>query len=284
MKNDKRAAIKLMTCWFALLFIVCTGCSNTQKPSLPVDQSGYFQQDNFRFIVASDPQLFRGQKEDLDKAIGLINDFKPKFVVMCGDLIETPSNQQQIQAYKEAVSKLSPKISLHNVAGNHDLGQPVKIENISVYQEHFGKLWFHFIHGNSLFIVLSSDIMRDNNAPMNKQQTEWLSGILEQFQSKSTNNIFVFMHHPLYLNSLDEPDGYSNMPSTIRSSLLALFLKYHVRAVFSGHLHDNRISHYQGVDLITTNSITVPMGKDPVGFRIVDVTPDGYKHRYYPIE
>jgi 3',5'-cyclic AMP phosphodiesterase CpdA len=284
MENNKRIGMMIIACWLALLFVVCTGCSNTQTTSLPVEQSGHLQPDNFRFIVASDPQLFRGKKEDLDKAIGSINEFKPDFVVMCGDLIETPSNQEQIQAYKDAVSKLSPEILLYNIPGNHDLGQPVKIENISVYQGNFGELWYYFAYGNSFFIVLSSDIMRDSNAPMNKQQTEWLAGTLDRSQSKSISNIFVFMHHPLYLKSPDEPDGYSNMPVAVRGALLDLFVKYEVRAVFSGHLHDNRINNYQGVDLITTNSITVPMGRDPVGFRIVDVTPDGYKHRYYPIE
>ena len=273
-----------MTCWFALLFMVCTGCSPTQTASLPVDQSGHFQQDKFQFIVASDPQLFRGKKEDMDIAIELINDFRPEFVIMCGDLIESPSNQEQIQAYKDAVSKLSPEIILHNIPGNHDLGQPVKMENILAYQQYIGKLWYYFIHGNSFFIVLSSDIMRDNDAPMNKQQKQWLVSTLEQSQSKEIGNIFVFMHHPLHLNSPDEPDGYSNMPSRIRSTLLDLFVKYHVRAVFSGHLHDNKINSYQGIELITTNSITVPLGKAPAGFRVVDVTRDGFVDRYYTIE
>jgi 3',5'-cyclic AMP phosphodiesterase CpdA len=203
---------------------------------------------------------------------------------MCGDLIESPSNQEQIQAYKDAVSKLSSPISLYNVPGNHDLGQPVKIENILTYQKYIGKLWYHFIYDNSLFMVLSSDIMRDDHAPMNKQQKEWLTRTLEQFQSRAISHIFVFMHHPLYLQSPDEPDGYSNIPVAIRGTLLDLFVKYHVQAVFSGHLHDNRINNYQGVDLITTNSVTVPLGKDPVGFRIVDVRRDGYKHQYYHIE
>lgn len=260
-----------------LLFIICTGCNNTGTASLPV-------QDGFRFIVAADPQLFRGKKEDLDEAIESINDFEPEFVVMCGDLIETSSNQQQIQAYKDSVAKLSPEISLYHVSGNHDLGRPVEIENVLVYQKNFGKLWFHFTHGNTLFIVLSSDILQDNDAPMNKQQIEWLTSTLKRFKSKTIDNIFVFMHHPLYLNSPDEPDAYSNMPGKIRRKLLDLFVKHQVRAVFSGHLHDNRINNYQGVDLITTNSITVPMGKAPAGFRIVDVHQDEYEDRYYTIE
>ena len=120
-----------------LVFIVCIGCDNTE------DESGYFQQEDFRFVVAADPQLFRGKIEDLEKAVESINDFEPEFVVMCGDLMETPSNQQQIQAYKDAVAKLSPEILLYNVSGNHDLGLPVTQENILVYQKNFGKLWFN---------------------------------------------------------------------------------------------------------------------------------------------
>lgn len=267
-----------------LLFIICIGCNNTETASLPVDKSCHFQQANFRFIVAADPQLFRGKKEDLDKAIESINDFEPEFVVMCGDLIETPSDQQQIQAYKDAVAKLSPEISLYNVSGNHDLGKPVKIENISEYQKNFGELWFNFKHGNNLFIVLSSDILRDNDAPMNKQQTDWLISTLERFHPENLDNIFVFMHHPLYLNSPDEPEGYSNMPISIRKELLGLFVKHRVRAVFSGHLHDNKINRYQGIDLITTNSITVPMGKTAAGFRIIELSRNIYEQRYYIIK
>lgn len=264
-----------------LLLIAPAGCNDTRTISQVIDKSS---QRDFRFIVAADPQLFRGKKEDLDRAIESINDFEPAFVVMCGDLIETPSNQPQILAYKDSVSKLSPEIALYNVPGNHDLGQPVKIKNVLSYQQNFGKLWFYFTHGDSLFIVLCSDILRDDNAPMNNEQRKWLTRTLESFNSKTVDTIFVFMHHPLYLSSPNEPDSYSNMPNNIRAELLDLFVKHHVKAVISGHLHDNKVNNYQGIDLITTNSITVPMGQIPAGFRIVDITEGGYEQRYYGIE
>jgi predicted phosphodiesterase len=267
-----------------LLIPIDAGCNDINNIKLCSDKTTHFQQKSFRFIVASDPQLFRGNKEDLVKAVESINTYEPAFVIMCGDLIENPSNPDQIQAYKDSMAYLSPTISLYNIPGNHDLGHPVTVENITVYQKNFGPLWFHFIHGNTLFIILCSDILRDNNAPMNNQQTEWLMNILRQSQSTQANRIFVFMHHPLYLKSPDEPDGYSNMPGIIRSRLLELFLKHHVQAVFSGHLHDNRENNYQGMALITTNSITVPMGKDPAGFRIIDVYPDKYEEKYHVIE
>lgn len=267
----------------SVLLIACTVCNNTQPAPLSTDEAGRFQPDPFRFVVAADPQLFRGQKADFEKALLSINDFKPDFVVVCGDLIETPADLHQIDAYTDSVSKLSPEITLYNVAGNHDLGRPAKIQNIRVYEQHFGKLWYTFEYGNSLFIVLSSDILQNDDLPMNKQQIQWLIKLLEASQSSPEKQIFVFMHHPLYLNSPDEADAYSNMPIQIRKTLLDLFAEYHVNAVFSGHYHNNKINRFQGVDLITTNSITVPMGNIPAGFRVVEVQGDQYEQRYYTL-
>lgn len=261
------------------------GCEDSTATERPLGGSKDFAQKEFRFIVAADPQLFRGQKEDLDNAIASINEFEPAFAVMCGDLIETPSNQAQITAYKESVSSLNPTIRLYNMPGNHDLGRPVAVQHIATYQEHFGPLWYDFTYGNTFFVILASDILRDPDAPMNREHTEWLINVLERFRDKPIDHLFIFMHHPLYIHTPDEPDGYSNMPLEIRRTLLNLFVEHRVRAVFSGHLHRNRINTYQGMDLIITNSITVPMGEgaDAAGFRIVDVHPNQYKHQYYEV-
>lgn len=269
------------------LLLLCglvAGCANQRTTSACIDSAGSSKGHAFRFIVAADPQLFRGKKEDLDRAIRLINQQRPDLVVMCGDMVETSGNLQQIQAYKDSVSALSPDIPLYHLPGNHDLGLPVKKEKIETYREHFGPLWFHFTHSNSLFIVLSSDILADPNAPMHKEQMEWLAGALEQPRSETVDHVFVFMHQPLYLNTPDESDGYSNMPTAIRKRLLKLFVGHRVRAVFSGHLHDDRINNYKGVDLITTNSITVPMGQAPVGFRIIDAGHGSYEHTYCSVQ
>ena len=116
-----------------LLFVMIAGCNNIKFNSLSNKELDPSQQDRFQFIVAADPQLFRGKKEDLDKAIGFINSCKPEFFVMCGDLVETPGDIQQIQAYKDSASKLSSEIKLYNVSGNHDLGRPVEIEYIKIF-------------------------------------------------------------------------------------------------------------------------------------------------------
>jgi 3',5'-cyclic AMP phosphodiesterase CpdA len=270
------------------LLLAGSGCDSVKPMAGSLDASARGRQTEFRFIVAADPQLFRGKKEDLDAAVVSINaiDPAPAFVVMCGDLVETPSHPDQIRAYRESMTGLNPTIQLYNLPGNHDLGRPVGDKHLTAYHENFGPLWYHFTHGNALFIILSSDILRQTNTPMSKQQMEWLINVLEDPEFKALDHLFVFMHHPLYIDQPDEPDGYSNMPGEIRSTLLALFLEHRVQAVFSGHLHRNRINRYQSVDLIITNSVTVPMGEgaDAAGFRIVDVEADHYRHRYVPVE
>lgn len=272
----------------SVLFLLLAGggCDSIKPMAGSLDASARGLQTDFRFIVAADPQLFRGKKEDMDKAIRSINAIDPAFVVMCGDLVETPSHPAQIQAYRDSVAGLNPAIQLYNLPGNHDLGQSISDRYLTTYQETFGPLWYHFEQGNALFIILSSDILRHADTPLRNQQMDWLINILEQPQSKTVDHLFVFMHHPLYIDDPDEPDGYSNMPADLRRELLTLFVKHRVRAVFSGHLHRNRINRYQGVDLITTNSITVPMGDDadPAGFRIVDVEANHYHHRYATVQ
>lgn len=214
-----------------------------------------------------------------------INQFEPAFVIICGDLIEMPSNQEQIAAYTESISFLNPTIRLYNMPGNHDLGQPVAVQHIAAYQKNWGPLWYHFTYGDTLFVILASDILRDPNAPMNSEHTEWLVKILETPQAERIDRVFIFMHHPLYIDAPDEPDNYSNMPGEIRRTLLDLFVEHRVRAVFSGHLHRNQINRYPDMDLIITGSVTVPMGEkaDAAGFRIVEVHPDHYEHRYVAV-
>ena len=267
-----------------LSWTLLTGCMKPQATSPPANNAATSPRPALKFVVAADPQLFRGKKADLDEAVMKINQLKPDFVVMCGDLIENPANLKQIQAYQASVSKLSPDIKLYNVSGNHDLGRPSKPEHIQVYQQHFGPLWYHFEYAEALFIVLSSDVLQNDAIPLYQQQRKWLIGLLGHAQSESQKQIFVFMHHPLYLNSPDEPDAYSNMPIHIRSELLNLFVEHDVRAVFSGHYHNNKMNRYQGVDLITTNSITVPMGNTQAGFRVVEVQSHQYEQQYYTIE
>eukprot|EP00638_Chattonella_subsalsa_P022899 CAMPEP_0117892890 /NCGR_PEP_ID=MMETSP0950-20121206/24961_1 /TAXON_ID=44440 /ORGANISM="Chattonella subsalsa, Strain CCMP2191" /LENGTH=144 /DNA_ID=CAMNT_0005752967 /DNA_START=251 /DNA_END=682 /DNA_ORIENTATION=- len=69
----------------------------------------------------------------------------------------------------------------------------------------------------------------------------------------------IFLHHPIYVTSIDEPDQYIDkllplvqkelvwsVPHRNRQRLLDLFAEPVVKCIFSGHLHRNNKVVYKG--------------------------------------
>jgi len=244
----------------------------------------------FCYFVMADPQLFWGSKESWDKAIGFANKLKPDFVVVCGDLVNHWDDEKEIAAYLEVAAKLNKDIPLHNVCGNHDykISEP---ESLGFYQTKFGAPWYSFVHKNNLFVVFESTMVKygDENDNIYKWQMRWLEETLKQAQGKNYDNITVYTHYPLALKKADEPDEYFNLPKTRRMKLIEMFHKYNVKAVFSGHFHHNTYVRDGELELITTNSSGIAlkqMGEEaqPIGFRIVKMSPVGLEHKYYSYE
>ena len=243
-------------------------------------------QCRFFFVVAADPQLFWGPKELWEKAIEHVNRLKPAFLVVCGDLVQETGNDEQAKAYLEVAGKLDASIPLHNLAGNHDVYRQPTPESLAWYEKHFGKPWYSFTHAGCLGIVLESDVLNQpGGAPETaERQVAWLNETLEASSRKHFDHVFVFKHYPLCLERVDEPDGYFNVPGPRRKELLGLFHEHGVTAVFSGHYHRNAHVKDGKLELITTSSCGKPLGKDPVGLRVVKVFADRIEHRYYGYE
>lgn len=265
--------------------------------------------DGFHFFHTADPQLFWGRDpvKKWRKAIDHANRLGPAFVVVGGDLlnrdgdarkVDLKKDEERARAYLEVAGGLSKDIPLRNVAGNHDVCNRPGPETIAWYQKRFGRIWYSFEHGQCLFIVLESDIMKhpDGVPGLAERQLAWLKGTLLDSDGKRLLHRIVFMHHPMCLKSADEKDGYFSIPRKVRSELLALFHRHGVKAVFSGHYHRNafvkdrtRVRVRGGVreseiELVTTSAVGKPLGKDPPGFRIVKVTPEHIQHTYYAHE
>jgi 3',5'-cyclic AMP phosphodiesterase CpdA len=240
----------------------------------------------FFFVVAADPQLFWGPKELWEKTIEHVNRLKPAFLVVCGDLVQETGNDEQAEAYLEVAGKLDASIPLHNLPGNHDVYNQPTPQSLAWYEKHFGKPWYSFTHAGCLFLALESDVLnRPDGAPgMAEQQMAWLRKTLEAASENRFDHVIVFKHYSLCLERVDEPDAYFNVPGPRRKELLGLFHKHGVTAVFSGHYHRNAYVKDGDLELITTSSCGKPLGKDPVGLRIVKVFADRIEHRYYGYE
>ena len=105
---------------------------------------------DFFFIQLADPQFgaFTGDRDfaqetaNYEFAVANINRLKPKFVVICGDLINKVGDAVQTAEYKRITAMIDPSIPVYAVAGNHDVGNEPTPETLAHYREEFGPDYF----------------------------------------------------------------------------------------------------------------------------------------------
>jgi len=242
----------------------------------------------------ADPQLgffaydkdFVRETELFEKAIAHANRLKPAFVVICGDLVNKPGDEEQIAEFLRICEKLNRNIPLYLVSGNHDIGNNPTAESIKFYRSTFGNDQYSFRHDRCYGIVINSTILcsQNNAAEELAKQFEWVQEELKKISIREPEHIFVFLHHPLFLENPEEEDSYFNVPQKWRALYLQLFSRYNVTAIFAGHYHRNSCGQYGQLEMITTGPVGKPLGKDPSGFRIVVVSAEHIKHRYYDLD
>lgn len=239
------------------------------------------------FIQITDPQFgmfennkgFEKETELYEKAVMEINRLKPDFVVITGDLVNNPKDTSQIKAFKRITSKINSKVPVYFTPGNHDIGNIPDSTSIAAFIDNYGYDRFSFEHKNSLYLGINSSIIKNNLPQLEQKQYDWLVKTLAKGQK--AYHIILFCHYPFFINSYDEPEGYSNIGIESRKKYLPLFATYKVGAIFSGHLHNNATSKYGNIEMVTTSTVGKPLGTAPSGLQIVKVYPDRIEHTYY---
>lgn len=102
-------------------------------------------------------------------------------------------------------------------------------------------------------------------------------------KQRKVRHVVVFMHHPFFLHSVKEPDGYSNLPNRIRSIYLDLFEQAGVQYVFSGHLHHNLMTTFDKMGLIANGPVGKPLGDGRSGMGVATVLRDSLSYQYFPL-
>jgi 3',5'-cyclic AMP phosphodiesterase CpdA len=243
------------------------------------------------FVQMSDPQFgmysnnadFSQETANFEFAIANANRLRPAFVVVCGDLVNQAGNAAQTAEYLRVAAKLDRSIPLHNVAGNHDVGNSPTPESLSAYREKFGPDYYIFRLGDFTGIVLDSSLIQHpENVPEEAiKQESWLLAQLEQIKSDGARRVAVFQHIPFFLERADEPDQYFNIPLEARKKYLDMLVKYGVHDVFAGHYHRNASGQTDSLRIVTTGPVSKPLGPDPSGIRIVIVRESTMESHYY---
>src|SRR6266849_11135042 len=91
-------------------------------PALPADPPFFLQMSDPQFGMYAENKDFRQETINFEFAISTANRLRPKFVVICGDLINEAGNAAQAAEFHRIAAKLDPAITLYSVADNHDVG------------------------------------------------------------------------------------------------------------------------------------------------------------------
>lgn len=264
----------------------------------------------FHFVQAADCQFGLtdryvkklpepGWSEEIDKSerfVAACNRMQPKpeFVVVCGDLTDSwpagPIRDQQVQTFKKIFNQLDPDIKLMCVCGNHDAGDKPTLEAVNQYKLDFDTNdYYYFVKAGVLFIVINSQFY-EHRAYLEdyaRQQDNWLLAMLDK--CKLFRHSFIFEHIPWFLNEPNESDEYFNIRNDVREFWLARFEQAGVSKIMCGHYHRNAGGWFGGatgnkVELVVTGPIGAPLGDDPSGARVVEVSANNIEHNYYALD
>lgn len=258
----------------------------------PLNINAAEKNGSFTFVQIADTQLgFTNGNNDLQpdidnfrKAVEQINELKPAFVVISGDLINKPHDPKQVRAFWRVARELSPDIPLYLMPGNHDINGG-SADSIRSYMKLFGKDHYSFTYNGAAFIVLNSNLIRSGDAvnKLRDEQLKWFEEELAEARKNGASHIFVLAHHPWFLKDPNEGSEYFNIPPQERKTYLDLMKKYSVSFALAGHYHREAIARDGDLTMITTSAISKGLGKDPVGYRVFKVSRDNVEHSYHAL-
>lgn len=209
----------------------------------------------FSFVVIGDT---RSGDDIYRKIVSLAMERKPDFIMNTGDMIVKPGNKEQWANFWELSKPITVPYFL--TVGNHDAHPKVPSSQKTYKQEvdlPGNELYYAFVAGNSLFVVLDSNLA-DEEKKITGEQFKWLESV---FVNSTQKHKFVFLHHPLYTDlwkGHHAHDSIDKYPES-RDRLEAFLAKYKVDAVFAGHEHYYERRTVDGIIHIITGGGGAPI-------------------------
>ncbi|THD23311.1 Serine/threonine-protein phosphatase CPPED1 [Fasciola hepatica] len=271
----------------------------------------------FSFIVMADPQLGLLERyiekrsepyhwdrdlHSVDRAIAVINQISPKptFVIGCGDLVDGQPGHKyreyQTRDLLGSFSLLDRSIQLISLPGNHDIGDSPSRSDLADYRGTWGDDYYSFETHGVDFLVLNSQLLwNDSNCRDERVKFDsWFQSEVTRMKHSTHQIKIAFQHIPFFIAQPDEEDDYFNIPLKHRIFYLRALYEAGVRYVFTGHLHRNVCTTWippdcrpdsEPLHLVSSSSVSVQLGPDKSGIRLVCVSPDsGLRHIYYSLD
>ncbi len=195
-------------------------------------------------------------------AIEQVNELRPEFVLMPGDLTDTGTDNQYANFMKVAEQCQVP---IHYCVGNHG-AVPGPDRYRARFTQYTGQpTWYHRVLGGWHLFVLDSPRFVEgklqHDGEIGRQQLSWLSA--ELARTDPCQPILLAEHHPLSVKA----DGLQNA-----DELLELFRRRYLAYTVTAHFHRNRHdADDDGVHHFITGSLSFSTkpAECGIGYRLI---------------
>ncbi len=222
---------------------------------------------------------FAFETANCEKAAAAANSLKPAFVVITGDLVQDPCDDDIVAEFRRFLDLVDDDIPVHLAPGNCDVGNEPTPDLLALYRERFGADNYSFDHGGVHFLVFNTGIAFDPSLAPGEWEAQ-LDFLRSDLAGTGGRRTVAFGHHPLFGAGPDDADSAMTIPSERRGVILDLFAEHGVEAMFAGHWHRNNSASAGSLDMVVSGPVGVPLGDDPSGFRVVRVQESGLDHSY----
>ena len=233
--------------------------------------------ESFTFAFLTDVHLTyeRNAVPGFNQAIQSVNDLKPDFVIMGGDLIMDALGQRYSYAdslynlYNETVKKFN--MPVFNTMGNHEIygiysqsgADKLNPEyGEKMFEKRLGELYKSFLHKGWKFMILNSieDTGKDRYiGKIDDAQIEWIK---KELSSTDKNTpIVISTHIPFITANTQKYVGttVASDSSTViynGKEVLDLFSNHNLKLVLQGHLHSLEDIYIDGIHFITGGAVS----------------------------
>jgi serine/threonine-protein phosphatase CPPED1 len=273
---------------FVFLADIQLGCYATFSGLGPEQIAGYA---SMGMVVQAAPTTvgFEWDARQYRKTVEAINRLGPAFVAIGGDLVDDANSDDQANEFLAITATIDDAIAVRFVPGNHDIAPDSlvpTVDSIARYRDIFGTDHYSFLHDRALFVVLNTSVIDHPELVPDEwdSQLGFLEDELEQAGRRGVDHVVLIGHHPLFVESPDEPDTYWNLPTERRKVILELLRRHGVRIGFAGHWHRNAVATDGAFTQVVSGPVGYPLGDDPSGYRVVEVDDSDISHRYHPLD
>jgi 3',5'-cyclic AMP phosphodiesterase CpdA len=215
----------------------------------------------------------------------------PDLVVNLGDIsADGATHPDELDSARPAFAGLRSEMRF--VPGNHDIGDnplepggptdhPVDLDRLAHYRRLFGPDWWSLDCGAWQIVALNAQLFATGTGA-EAEQLAWL----EERLGERRGPLGVLLHKPLFRNGPGDAEVHQRyVPARPRRRLLTALASRDLRFVASGHAHQARRLHVDGVEHVWAPSTAYCMpdgmqervGEKIVGLVTIDLRGDGHR-------